>query len=212
MELPSEEARGCTPDILKGDSDATFTYSLVQVNGRYQQVPVWEEEEDVFQVQEEEEKEKRERWDERLVLAGGWLYKQDIQLSGLEKERNIVSGYLNIVDEVLFEARSGSERGWERERKRHQARLNLQSKPRVGRRVSAGDGEGKSFGNPLTVQEGDKRRVSTGMVDMLNTMTLTDEPEGMANIEEDEEPEEIIEDDSLPEWARRNSFVDDDLG
>jgi hypothetical protein len=117
QELPPEETRSRTPDPLKVDSDISFTYSLVQVNGRYQQVPIWEEEEDIFQVQEEEEKEKRERWDERLVLAGGWLYKQDVQLADLEKERTIVTGYLDIVDEVLFEPQPGSERGWEQQRK-----------------------------------------------------------------------------------------------
>ncbi|KXN80893.1 hypothetical protein AN958_06930 [Leucoagaricus sp. SymC.cos] len=208
-ELPPEEARS-TPESIKAETDGTFTYSLVQVNGRYQQVPVWEEEEDVFQVQEEEEKEKRERWDERLVLAGGWLYKQDIKLSELERERIIVSGYLNTVDEVLFEAELGTERGWERERKKYQ-RQNAQLRTK-GRRVSAGDGEGKGLGNFLSINGGGKRRVSTGMVDMLQSVTLTEEPEDMAHIEEGDEPEETIEDDLLPEWARRNSFIDDELG
>lgn len=210
-ELPPEDARGPSPDSLKVDPDASFTYSLVQVNGRYQQVPVWEEEEDVFQVQEEEEKEKRERWDERLVLAGGWLYRQDVQLADLEKERDIVSGYLNIVDEVLFEAHPGAERGWERERKKYQARSSSQTRSK-GRRVSAGDGEGKSFGGFLGVHDDGKRRVSTGMVDILQSVSLTEEPEDMARIAEDEEPEETIKDDLLPEWARRATFVNDDLG
>lgn len=211
MELPPEEARGATPEMLKAESDGAFTYSLVQVNGRYQQVPVWEEEEDVFQAVEEEQKEKRERWDERLVLAGGWLYKQDVKLSDLEKERETVSRYLDIVDEVIFEAQPGAERGWERERKKYQTRQNLQPRSKA-RRVSAGDGEGKAFGNLLSVQEGGKRRVSTGMVDMLSSVSLAEEPEDMAQIEEGDEPEETIDDESLPEWARRNSFVDDDLG
>ncbi|KAF9444316.1 hypothetical protein P691DRAFT_807536 [Macrolepiota fuliginosa MF-IS2] len=210
-ELPPEEPRGPTPDILKVEADVSFTYSLVQVNGRYQQVPVWEEEEDVFQVQEEEEKEKRERWDERLVLAGGWLYRQDIQLADLEKERGIVSGYLDIVDEVLFEAQPGVERGWEHERRKYEVRSSSQPKSK-NRRVSAGDGEGQAFGGFLGPHDGGKRRVSTGMVDMLQSMSLAEEPENMAYIAEDDEPEETIEDDLLPDWARRTSFVDDDLG
>jgi hypothetical protein len=196
--------------LLKLEPDGAFTYSLVQVNGRYQQVPVWEEEEDVFQVQEEEEKETRERWDERLVLAGGWLYKQDIQLSHLEKERGVVSGYLDIVDEVLFEVRPGGQRGWEWERKKYAARPAVQSKAK-GRRVSTSDSEGRSFGN-LSVFDAGKRRVSTGMVDMLESMSLSEEPEDMIQIEEDDEPEETIEDDLLPEWARRSTFIEDDLG
>lgn len=210
-ELPPEEPRGLTPEMLKVDPDASFTYSLVQVNGRYQQIPVWEEEEDIFQVQEEDETEKRERWDERLVLAGGWLYKQDIQLADLEKERSIVSGYLDIVDEVLFEAQAGAERGWERERRKYQARSVTQSRSK-GRRVSAGDGERKGFGGFLGVHDGGKRRISTGMVDSLQSMSLTEEPEEMIHIAEDDEPEETIEDDLLPEWARRTAFIDDDLG
>ncbi|KAJ3570858.1 hypothetical protein NP233_g4137 [Leucocoprinus birnbaumii] len=210
-ELPPEETRGDTPEVLKAESDGAFTYSLVQVNGRFQQVPVWEEEEDVFQVVEEEQKEKKERWDERLVLAGGWLYKQDIQLSDLEKERDIVSGYLDIVDEVIFEAEPGAERGWERVRQKYQTRQNLPSRSKA-RRVSAGDGEGKGLGNFLGVEEGGKRRVSTGMVTMLSSMSLSEEPDGMTHIEEGDEPEETIDDESLPEWARRSSFVDDDLG
>jgi hypothetical protein len=210
-DLPADDVRGITPESPRPiDPDASFSYSLVQVNGRFQQVPIWEEEEDVFQVQEEEEKEKREGWDERLVLAGGWLYKQDTKLSDLEKERNTVSGYLDIVDEVLFEAPPGSERGWERQRKKYQARPTSQA-PK-SRRVSAGDGEAKMFGPSLGVHSGDQRRVSTGMVDMLQSMTLTEEPEEMVDFPQSEEPEEIIEDDLLPEWARRATFVDDGLG
>lgn len=207
--LPSEEAQDFSPDVPSAQSDGAFTYSLVQVNGRYQQVPVWEEEEDVFQVVEEEQKEKRERWDERLVLAGGWLYQQNIQLADLEKERDLVSGYLDIVDEVIFEAHSSVERGWEREQRKYQVRYNSRMK---GRRVSAGDGEGKNLGKFLSVQDGGKRRVSTGMVDMLTSMSLNEETEAMLNIAEDDEPEETVDDELLPEWARRNTFVEDDLG
>jgi hypothetical protein len=39
---------------------------------------VWGEEEDDFNVDEEDERMPRERWDERLVLGSGWLYKQDL--------------------------------------------------------------------------------------------------------------------------------------
>lgn len=210
QELPSEEIRSHTPDPLKVDSDISFTYSLLQVNGRYQQVPIWEEEEDIFQVQEEEEKEKREGWDERLVLAGGWLYKQDVQLADLEKERTVVSGYLDIVDEALFGAQPSAERGWEQQRKKYQY-----SQPRSkGRRVSAGDvvGRGFGFGNFLDVQGGGKRRISTGMVDMLQATSLTEEPQAMGQIAEGDEPEEGTDDDLLPDWARRTTFVSDDLG
>lgn len=207
--LSSEGAQDFSPDVLSAQSDGAFTYSLVQVNGRYQQVPIWEEEEDIFQVVEEEQKEKRERWDERLVLAGGWLYQQDIHLTDLEKERDLVSGYLDIVDEVIFEAHSSVERGWEREQRKYQVRQNPRAK---GRRVSAGDSEGKNLGKFLSVQDGGKRRVSTGMVDMLTSMSLNQETEAMINIAEDNEPEETVDDELLPEWARSNTFIEDDLG
>lgn len=209
----TDQVRGVTPESPPPiDADASFSYSLVQVNGRYQQIPIWEEEEDVFQVQEEEEeKEKRERWDERLVLAGGWLYKQDVTLSDLEGERSTVSGYLDIVDGVLFEAPPGSERGWERQRKKYQAHpASLASNK--SRRVSAGDGEGKMSRSLLGVDTGNRRRVSTGLVDMLQSMALVEEPEEMVYFSQCQEPEEIIEDDLLPEWARRATFTDDDLG
>ncbi|PPQ80380.1 hypothetical protein CVT26_008267, partial [Gymnopilus dilepis] len=104
------------------DPDASITFSLVQVNGRYQNVPVWEDEEDVFAVDSEEEKERRERWDERLVLGSGWLYRQDVKLRDLRKERAVVGAYLDIVDEVLFDGRrgAGEERGWDRVRRKRE--------------------------------------------------------------------------------------------
>jgi len=43
-------------------------------------------------------------------------------------------------------------------------------------------------------------------------MSLNEETEAMLNIAEDDEPEETVDDELLPEWARRNTFVEDDLG
>jgi len=199
LDLPVE------PDI---DPDASITFSLVQVQGRYETVPVWEDEEDVFE--EEEEKEKRERWDERLVLGSGWLYKQDIQLSHLGKERNVVGSYLDIVDEVLFEGKQGpeGERGWDRVRRKIEGKASSRAK---NRRVSTGDSEGKT---PGLLEPGDRgrRRVSTGMLNLMQNMSLTEEPEDMNDIREEEEEEEMIDDEDLPVWAKRSNFVDDRLG
>jgi hypothetical protein len=66
------------------------------------------------------------------------------------------------------------------------ARPAVQSKAK-GRRVpvSADDSEGRNFGN-LFVFDGGKRHVSTGMVDMLELMSLSEEPEDMTQIEEDD--------------------------
>lgn len=189
------------------DPDASVTFSLVQVQGRYETVPVWEDEEDVFE--EEEEKEKRERWDERLVLGSGWLYKQDIKLSHLEKERNVVGSYLDIVDEVLFEGKQGpeGERGWDRVRRKIEGKASSRAK---NRRVSTGDTERRT---PGLLEPGDRgrRRVSTGMLSMMQNMSLTEEPEDMDDIREELE-EEMIDDEDLPEWAKRSNFADDRLG
>jgi len=39
-----------------------------------------------FNVDEESERLPRERWDERLVLRRGWLYKQDLKIEDLKKQ------------------------------------------------------------------------------------------------------------------------------
>lgn len=57
----------------------------MHVGGRHESVLVWDEEEDDFNVNEESERLPRERWDERLVLGSGWLYKQDVKIKGLKK-------------------------------------------------------------------------------------------------------------------------------
>ena len=192
------------PDI---DPDAPITFSLVQVQGRFETVPVWEEEEDVFE--EEEEKEKRERWDERLVLGSGWLYQQDIKLSHLGKERNVVGSYLDIVDEVLFEGKQAleGERGWDRVRRKIEGKASSRAK---NRRVSTGDSERRT---PGLLEPGDRgrRRVSTGMLSLMQNMSLSEEPEDMDDVREELE-EEMIDDEDLPEWAKRSNFADDRLG
>ncbi|KIM44135.1 hypothetical protein M413DRAFT_17932 [Hebeloma cylindrosporum] len=198
LDLPVE------PDV---DPDASITFSLVQVQGRYETVPVWEDEEDVFD--EEEQKEKRERWEDRLVLGSGWLYKQDVKLSQLGKERTAVGSYLDIVDEVLFEGKQGpeSERGWDRVRRKIEGKASSRAK---NRRVSMGDTEGRT---PGLLEPGDRgrRRVSTGMLSLMQNMSLSEEPEDMDDIREELE-EEWIDDEDLPGWAKRSNFVDDRLG
>jgi hypothetical protein len=43
----------------------------MRVGGRCESILVWDEEEDVFNVDEESERLPRERWSERLVLGSG---------------------------------------------------------------------------------------------------------------------------------------------
>ncbi|KAJ3730741.1 hypothetical protein C8R42DRAFT_14926 [Lentinula raphanica] len=243
------------------DHSTSVAFSLIQVNGRYESVPVWEDPdgEDPFAFNEAEAtKEAKERWDERLVLGSGWLYAQDVTLGQLREERRMVGGYLDLVDGVLFEGtkpqrtkenenangEGGWERGWERERRRRRERERERERSRsrnrnsAKRRVSAGDvlesrtnsssmprsGVGLGLGLGLgTGETGTGRRVSTGMLpDLVTQLSLSEEPQQMEGISEEAEHDEQrpqldegdndddseIEDDALPEWAKRSTFVD----
>jgi hypothetical protein len=76
--------------------DVSFSVSIIHVGGRREYILVWDE---------ESERLPRERWDERLVLGSGWLYKQDLKIEELEKQQRVVAQYLDTVDEVLFGGR-----------------------------------------------------------------------------------------------------------
>lgn len=229
----SDGARVMSPDVGLGgsvvdheldarhhdhDGDLSITYSLIQiqVGDRVEEVPVWENEESDSD-EEEEKKTKRELWDERLVLGSGWLYRQDVRMEDMAREREVVKGHLDLVDKVIFgAARDGEERdeerevrslerGWERERRRVM-------RPRSrGRRVSTGDGERRSLGTAVVDSQ---RRVSVGAVEVLRGMSLTEEPEEMEDCipEGEEDEDQSIHDEDLPDWAKRSKFVGDDLG
>ncbi|KAJ6632473.1 hypothetical protein B0H10DRAFT_1977444 [Mycena sp. CBHHK59/15] len=207
------------------DGDTSVTFSLVQVQGRNESVPVWEDEDGAWEDNDDEkDKVKKEGWDERLVLGSGWLYRQNVRLEDLEMERLVVGAYLDVVDEVLFEGKKAdveagkeNERGWERARRKaveKEGRGNVRSKSRANRRASSTDRDGESKG-PLILTPGDKakRRVSVGMFEMLSSLSITEEPSQMGHInEEGEDSEGSVDDEELPEWARRKAFEDDDLG
>lgn len=217
IDLPSER----DGDGMLSTGDAALSYSLIQVEGRLERVPVWEDEDDIHFDNEEERKEKREGWDERLVVDHGWLYKQDIQLDSLVKERNAVTKYLDDVDEVLFNGKQGDERGWDRAGRR----LAQRSRSRTAnRRASAGLAENKKIGAFFSGVPIDKknRRVTTGMMNLMGELSLTEEPEGMEGISEDAENIEegegetatddtSLDDDQVPAWARRGAFGGDEL-
>ena len=82
MELLSDKS-----DIGSIDQDPYPTYSLVQVEGQFESIPVWDEGEDSSFVfgKEDDGRDKTEPWDERLV-GNGWLYRQDVKLKDLERE------------------------------------------------------------------------------------------------------------------------------
>lgn len=207
MDLPIESGRhsrvaspsGDSMSLPTDDPDASISYSFIRVQGRHDSVPVWEDENS--SDSDEEKLKKREHWDERLVLGGGWLYKQDVKLSSLDQERKVVKQYVESVDSILFGGFKGGKRGWERERERLEKKEKSEAR---SRRTSSSDGDPfSSFQFPLPKG---RRVVSTGM---MNT-TLSEEPEQLSILEESEE--ESVDDEELPEWAKRSSFTNDPLG
>ncbi|KAI8977813.1 hypothetical protein BD414DRAFT_495710 [Trametes punicea] len=193
------------PEFL--DADTSVSISFIDVGGRQRPVPVWEDDSsyDVNNLSEEE-REKRERWDERLVLGGGWLYRQDLRMQDLERERKVVKQYLSAVDEVLFGGPKEGKRGWELEKERVARRERAEREARSkGRRVSAGDAAG-SMSDVSTTPN--RRIVSTGMLDAFRGMSVTEEPEEMESVQE----EDVVDDDELPPWAKRSTFVGDEYG
>ncbi|KAF7328845.1 hypothetical protein MVEN_02513900 [Mycena venus] len=204
------------------DADTSVAFSLVQVQGRYESVPVWEDEDAGWEADDDEkDKAKKEGWDEKLVLGSGWLYQQNVRLEDLEKERRVVGTYLDVVDEVLFEGKKTGEagrekeRGWERERRKAIDKGSLRSRSRVNRRGSSVDreGPGPTVLTPSTTGDKTKRRVSVGMFDMMSAFKITEEPGQIDEIDEEgAESEGSIDDEELPEWARRKAFDGNELG
>ena len=188
---PSNHSDGADGDRSSISDDNQLAFTLIRVQGRDEQVAVWEEPDDDFNQPQEEQK--REGWEERLVIGSGWLYKQDIQLSSLAKERQEMKAYLDLVDEVLFNGPKDGQRGWRRERDR-----SLKN-----RRISTGELDSRVTASP-DVRPFKRRVVSMGI---LND-TLAEEPEGIDAIEE----ESAVDDEDLPEWAKRSAFHNDSLG
>ncbi|KAF6752713.1 hypothetical protein DFP72DRAFT_904600 [Ephemerocybe angulata] len=222
--------------------DLGITFSLVQVHGRYEHVPVWEDEDADFPDDDLVKKEKREMWHQTLEVGNGWLYKQDLKLKDVEKERGTVKEYLDAVDDALFpskekEGEGKKERGWEIERRKLEIRTNRfaslissGARSRSKRRVSSGEaldrGSAPAVQAASLLMDGAKRRVSTGMLGLMGaSQRLTAEPEDMGGIKEEgvneeegeegeEEGDELdheLEDDELPEWAKREAFDGDEL-
>ncbi|CAK5263641.1 unnamed protein product [Mycena citricolor] len=193
------------------DHDGNVAFSLVQVNGRFESVPVWEDEDSVVWDDEDDNKVKKEGWDEKLVLGSGWLYRQDVTLEALGRERGMVSAYLDVVDEVIFEGKKAeNERGWARERRKASEKGSVRSRSRDTRRAHSSD-DGSVFTSNSA--EKAKRRVSMGMFEMMSALKVTAEPGQIDEIDEESDgTEESVDDDDLPEWARRAAFENDELG
>lgn len=187
--------------------------SVLHVPGRTDAILVWEEEEDEFR-EEEQPRAEGEHWDQRLVLGSGWLYRQDVTLGTIEPERDVVRRYLDAVDAVLFRGGgegSGGKRGWEVEAERARRR-EVMGGERKGRRASAPihqSSEGGMGEYQASTRRG-RRVVSTGMLEGLQSLVLSEEPGEMGGIAEEDESEHgdtsevsSVEDEDLPSWARR---------
>ncbi|KAF9240836.1 hypothetical protein BU15DRAFT_87418 [Melanogaster broomeanus] len=210
LQGPNSHSRGASPSAVSDDDpdlphiDPDMSISFVQVQGRYESVPVWEDENDYDSHNlSDEEREKREHWDDRLVLGGGWLYKQDVKLKDLGKEKEVVRRYVGLVDDVLFGGVKDGKRGWERERERAAKREGRVQ----NRRVSAGDVDTFRF-PPETPRSGRRAVSSSGLLDSMRSMSLSEEPEEMETLSEGES----VDEDDIPEWANYSLFVDDSIG
>ncbi|CAE7057597.1 unnamed protein product [Rhizoctonia solani] len=171
------------PQTLPRLSSPTGATETVLVHGRGA-VQVWSDsdQEDFFA----EEPEKKEVWDERLVLGGGWLYR-DLDSSDTHDARSAVERYLDIVDAVIFRGKGVGQRGWDRER-------------RKGRKSELASGsETPATSSVMSDSEDD--------VPSEAMRYLTVEMEKL--IEEDEEGEDDDEEEGLPEWATVEPFGSD---
>jgi hypothetical protein len=220
----SSQGRVASPTELSDvQTDASFSVSVMRVGGRRESILVWDEEEDDFNVDEESERLPRERWDERLVLGSGWLYKQDLKIEDLAKQRGVIARYLDTVDEVLFGGSKNGVRGWVYE----QERAARKEKPErsKGRRSSAPPPNPDSA-SPSTESGLAARRLGAGkMMVAMRDLVLTEEPEELQTLveeedgdgddddDDDDEEDEAssMDDEDLPRWAKRSAFPDDPL-
>lgn len=203
---PGGTERVSSPFSMEDDDESTasFSFSVIKVPNRKESVLVWSDDEDIYTKEEE----KKDRWEERLVLAGGWLYKQDMTWEDFTQGRTAISHYLDGIDEILFAGtphQQPYERGWTKEKKELEAKRAKEVK---NRRQSS---ERRTF-SPLS--NTNRRVVSAGVADSLANLSLSEEPEEMLHpvIEEGEEDEEGVPDEDLPDWAKRERFADDPIG
>lgn len=186
---PTVCSRGPSPSIISDDDtalDPDMSISFIRVQGRGQSVPVWEADDVHSHTSDDAE---HPRWDEKLLLGNGWLYKQDVRLADMAGERSVVQRYVDLVDDVVFGGSKDGKRGWQLACERA-ART---TRGKQARRVSAGDVE--SFRFPAERPEVARRVSSSGLLESMQSTRLS------------EEPEESEDDDDLPEWAKRSCFA-----
>ena len=219
----SSPSRVLSPTELSDvPTDASFFVSVMRVGGRRESILVWDEEEDDFNVDEEDERVPRERWDERLVLGSGWLYKQDLKIEQLGKQQDAVAQYLDTVDEVLFYGTKGGARGWASEMERVDSREKQEREARGKvRKSSVPFPEMDSTTSESTTEAvggGDSARrvASADMLDTLQDLSITEEPEALQMLAEEHNHDDYadrpsVDDNDLPRWAQRSAFSDGEL-
>ena len=220
----SSQGRVASPTELSDvQTDASFSVSVMHVPGRRESILVWDEEEEDFNVDEETERLPRERWDERLVLGSGWLYRQDLKIEDLAKQRAVIARYLDTVDEVLFGGGKSGIRGWAYEQERA-ARKERETRGK-GRRSSApplSPDSAASNTDTATSGHSAQRETDGKMTVAMRDLVLTEEPEELQTLveeedgdgdEEDDNDDETssLDDEDLPRWAQRSAFPDDPL-
>ncbi|EJT98219.1 hypothetical protein DACRYDRAFT_118938 [Dacryopinax primogenitus] len=184
------------------------------------------------QDEDEDGEKKREAWDERLVLGGGFLYRQDLTLKDCTLERRAVGLYLATVDQVLFRGPPPGQEGKDGRGWRCPAEADT---PQSKRRVSGSHLSGR---RPASSPAGKRRVVSAqGLLESSLALggMLSEEPEeinaaaegidrlelgGIAEhdeeviLEEDEDEDDagdislLSQDEaSLPDWAQTERFT-----
>lgn len=195
----STRSRVPSPGSDDSESGTSFAFSVVKPKGIDRGILVYSDDED--DINKEEPEEKRETWDEKLVLGGGWLYRQNITLLDLEKEREEVAHYLETVDKLIFGGETPlHERGWAFALQRLRAR---QRRSANAEKLSPSPGEiraGHVRGN---------RAVSSGLLDAMRATVVSEESESQPS---SPMPLEFWDEDHLPDWAKATCFVDDLLG
>ena len=195
----STRSRVPSPGSDDSESVASFAFSVARPKGIDKEILVYSDDED--DLNKEELEEKRETWDEKLVLGGGWLYRQNVTLLDLEKEREVVAHYLETVDKLIFGGETPlHQRGWTFALQRLRAR---QRRSANSEKLSPDHGEiqaGHVRGN---------RVVSSGLLDAMKGMVVSEESESQP-------PSpislEFWDEGHLPDWAKVTCFVDDLLG
>ncbi|KAH9017767.1 hypothetical protein EDB83DRAFT_2528542 [Lactarius deliciosus] len=166
----SSQGGGASPTELSDEpTDASFSVSIMQIGGQRESILVWDEEED------------------------GCLYKQDLKVEDIEKQRGVLARYLDTVDEVLFGG------------------CTSDSVPLLNLDQVAPDTKMAASGRPA------RRVVSANVLDSIRDLVVTKESEMLVEEDGDDDDgdgdDEIssVDDDDLPRWAKRSAFPDDPL-